>query len=323
MKRKLLFITIFLFYSTINCKASSPHFQLSTVNFQFNKDTLSFFTPSPILNKQRLHLVTYSAIGLYPLTMSWFYSQWYKDYDQTSFHLFNDANEWQQVDKVGHVFSAYAIGKPLMRIFQWTGMNNTKSVLYGAGIAYFYQTTIEVFDGFSTEWGFSMRDVAANTIGSGILISQQLLWKEQRITLKESFHQTKYSDYRPKMLGGNLMENIIKDYNGQTYWASLNVHAFLNNPQSKFPKWLSLAVGYGAEGMVGARTNPEAVDGKIVPPFRRYRQYYVGIDLDVARLETKSKFLNGFFKLINIVRLPAPAVEYNNNGGTKFYWLYF
>jgi VanZ family protein len=283
----------------------------------------SFFTPSPTLNKQRLHLVTYSAIGLYPATMSWFYTQWYSDYSQTNFHLFNDEAEWQQMDKCGHIMSAYSIGKPLFRIFQWTGMNDTKSVLYGAGIAYLYQSTIEMFDGFSSEWGFSLSDVGANTLGSAILISQQLLWNQQRIVLKESFHQTKYSAYRPNVLGKDLAENILKDYNGQTYWASVNVFSFLQNKESKFPKWLSVAVGYGAEGMVGARTNPSEVDGKVVPSFQQYRQYYLGLDFELSRLETKSKFLNGFFKVINIVRLPAPAVEFNQDRGTKFYWLYF
>jgi VanZ family protein len=255
--------------------------------------------------------------------MSWFYSEWYTNYSQTNFHLFNDEAEWLQMDKCGHVFSSYAIGKPLMRIFEWTGMDNTKSVLYGAGIAYMYQTTIEVFDGFSSEWGFSLSDMAANTIGSGILISQQLLWNEQRITLKESFHQTKYSAYRPNMLGENLAENILKDYNGQTYWASINLYSFLNKKQTKFPKWLSLAIGYGAEGMIGARTNAILVNGKAVPQLPRYRQYYIGLDLDLARVDTKSKFLSGLFKVINIIRLPAPAVEFNNGRGTRFYWVYF
>jgi hypothetical protein len=321
MKRRLLIILLFLF--CFRTQASPTDFQLSIYNLQFSKDSLSFFAPSPAPNKQRQQLVTYSAIGLYPVTMSWFCNQWYSEYAHSTFHLFNDGAEWQQMDKAGHIFSAYSIGKPLMKIFQWTGMNNTKSVLYGAGIAYFYQTTIEVFDGFSSEWGFSMSDVTANTLGSGILISQQLLWNEQRITLKESFHQTKYSEYRPGMLGENLLENIVKDYNGQTYWASINLYSFINRSQSKFPKWLSLAVGYGAEGMVGARLNPTDVDATAVPSFPRYRQYYLGIDFDLSRIETKSKFVNGFFKLINILHLPAPSVEFNNGQGTKFYWLYF
>jgi hypothetical protein len=320
MKRALL---LFFFLFAIKSKANP--FTPSTFNFQLStqNDSLPFFTPSPSLNKPRLHLVTYSAIGLYPLTMSWFYSEWYKNYDQTSFHLFNDQAEWLQMDKCGHVFSSYAIGKPLFRIFQWTGLDNTKSVLYGAGLAYIYQTTIEVFDGISSEWGFSLSDVAANTFGSGILISQQLIWNEQRISLKESFHQTKYSAYRPNMLGENLAENILKDYNGQTYWASINLRSFMSKTGNKFPKWLSLAIGYGAEGMIGARTNNILVNGEVVPLFPRYRQYYIGLDFDLSRIDTRSKLLNCVFKLINIVRLPAPAVEFNNRKGTKFYWLYF
>ncbi len=35
------------------------------------------------------------------------YSAWYSNYPQTNFHFFNDNNEWKQVDKVGHAYSAY------------------------------------------------------------------------------------------------------------------------------------------------------------------------------------------------------------------------
>jgi VanZ family protein len=313
MKKQIIF-SFFIFHFSF---VTASDFQVSS-----SPDTLSFFQPATSVNKQRIHLVTYSAIGLYPVTMSWFYTQWYRDYPQSSFHFFDDSKEWLQVDKAGHLFSSYSIGKPLMKIFEWTGLEKNKSVVYGAGIAYFYQTTIEVFDGLSSEWGFSVSDVASNTLGSAILISQQLLWEEQRITLKESFHQTKYSQYRQNLLGKNLVENILKDYNGQTYWACINPKSFMNK-SSRFPKWLSIAVGYGAEGMTGAFSNPELFNGEVSPVFKRYRQYYLGIDFDLSRIETKSKLLNGIFKVINIVRLPAPALEFNNGAKTKFYWLYF
>ena len=97
----------------------------------------------------------------------------------------------------------------------------------------------------------------------------------------------------------------------------------MNKGGNSFPKWLSLAIGYGTEGMIGARTNAILVDGEVIPQFPRYRQYYLGLDFDLARIETKSKLLNGLFKVINIVRLPAPAIEFNQGRETKFYWLYF
>ena len=63
---------------------------------------------------------------------------------------------------------------------------------------------------------------------------------------KFSFHTTKYASLRPNVLGSSLSEEIFKDYNGQTYWLSVNLHSFFKS--SKLPKWLNLAAGYGADG---------------------------------------------------------------------------
>jgi hypothetical protein len=60
---------------------------------------------------------------------------------------------------------------------------------------------------------------------------------------KFSFHTTQYQ-YRPNVLGSSLAEQMLKDYNGQTYWLSVNLHSFYKG--SKIPKWLNLAIGYGA-----------------------------------------------------------------------------
>ena len=68
-------------------------------------------------------------------------------------------------------------------------------MIYGATAGLTFLTAIEVLDGFSDEWGFSLGDFAANA-GTGFLVGQELLWKEQRIVLKYSFHQTGYAKIR-------------------------------------------------------------------------------------------------------------------------------
>ena len=40
---------------------------------------------------------------------------WYKNYPHTSFHTFNDAGEWLQVDKFGHAWTAYNTGESFRR----------------------------------------------------------------------------------------------------------------------------------------------------------------------------------------------------------------
>lgn len=285
-------------------------------------DSLSFFEPSPVYNPSRVKLIKYSVSGLYPISMYWLYSQWYKDHEQMEFHTFNDYNEWSQMDKAGHVFTAYTISQVGMRTLKWAGMNSRKSAWYGAGIGFVYQASFEVFDGFSSGWGFSFSDLAANGFGSAVFLGQQFGWNEQRVTLKYSFHQTEFAQFRRNLLGSGLAENFIKDYNGQTYWLCINPRSFMK-AESRFPPWLGIALGYGADGLLGGRSNPVVADGKVVPLYDRYRQYYLSLDIDLSKIQTKSKFLSGVFKVINFIKLPAPAIEFNSHHKTTYYAFYF
>jgi hypothetical protein len=312
-------LLIFIFFQVFRSDAGSP---LRQENFSLRNDSVGLIDVSPVPDKSRLKLIGYTIAITYPVSMAWLYTQWYQDYPQSSFHFFNDNGEWLQVDKVAHMWNTYNISKPLMKLFYWAGVDQKKSALYGAGIAYVFQTTIEIFDGFSSEWGFSYGDAIANTLGAGALVSQQLIWDQQRIVLKYSFHQTEYADYRPDVLGSNVMEGILKDYNGLTCWMSINPYSFMKK-DCAFPKWLSLGLGYGAEGMTGGFENPTEVDGQPIPQSERYRQYYLAIDFDLARIKTRSKFWGGLFKLINIIHLPAPTIEFNQGRATKFHALYF
>ncbi len=314
------FILLFLFFQFLVSQASEPTFSKLSSDTAFT-DSIHFFSNTLQANKKRINLLNYSISGTYGLSMYWLYTQWYKDYPGSSFHFFNDNSEWLQMDKFAHTWDAYLISKSISKCYKWAGYENKKSILYGIAITGLYQTTIEVFDGFSKEWGFSGGDILANSIGLASFAFQELHWKEQRITLKLSFHQTKYSSYRPKLLGENIFENIIKDYNGLTNWVCINPHSFFKN--SVFPKWLSLAIGFGAEGMTGGKTNPEIVNGKIIPAFDRYRQYYFSVDFELSKIKTQSAFFSSLFRIINIVHLPAPAIEFRSGGKPQYKALYF
>ena len=128
--------------------------------------------------------------------------------------------------------------------------------------------------------------------------------------------------YRPNLLGDRVVENVFKDYNGQSYWLSINIASFLN-AESKFPKWLNIALGYGAEGMIGANENPSTIGGEIIPYFDRYRKVLFSLDLDLSRIKTKSPVLKCLFKTFSIFKIPFPALEYNKPDGLKLYPLYF
>ena len=247
---------------------------------------------------------------------------WYADYPQSSFHFFNDNNEWLQMDKIGHTTSSYNIGKTGYELLRLSGVEKEKALWYGGTTGFFYLAAIEIMDGFSAEWGASPGDVAANALGTAAFIGQQLAWDQQRILLKWSYHNSRYARYNSNILGTSLPERMVKDYNGQTYWLSANIRSFLPD-DSNFPGWLNLALGYSADGMIGAKSNPAEINGNSIPSFIRTRQYFLSFDLDLTRTKTKSKVLKMVFNFIGVLKFPFPAVEYNSDRGVVFHGLYF
>lgn len=283
----------------------------------------SFFTPSDTSDPFRIRLVAYSTAGLYVAGMTGLYQVWYKDYDLIHFHFFNDFDEWFQYDKMGHVGSAYYLSRWGMGLYRWTGMNRKKAIWIGGTVGLGFMTTIEIFDGFSAEWGFSVSDLAANTLGTAIAISQQLMWNEQRISFKYSYKPSDYAPYRPDLFGKSLPEKIVKDYNGQTVWLSANIKSLLAMRDSRFPEWLNIAAGYGIEGLTGANFNPLTYNGNPVPPSERYRQFYVAPDIDFTKIRTNKKGLKFLFSVLGFIKVPAPAIELNRVDKIKFHPLYF
>lgn len=274
-----------------------------------------FLEPSDTLNTKKRNLVIVSESVLTSAALIGLNQLWYADYEKSSFRFKNDNNDWLQMDKAGHVYSSYHLGRLSAEMLAWSGVSKKNQLIYGAGYGFVFLTAVEVFDGYSAEWGFSWGDVAANATGTALYVSQELLWNEQRIIPKFSFHNTKYANQRPELLGENFNEQILKDYNGQTYWLSANIHSFAKT--SKIPKWLNLAVGYSAEGMLSSQKNDFMINDD------RFRQFYLSFDVDLSKIETNSHFLKTIFSLFNTVKIPAPTFEINSSGKSKFHVFYF
>jgi hypothetical protein len=267
--------------------------------------------------KNRTWLVAGANVAGYGGTMVGLYNAWYDDYPQSGFHSFNDWPEWKQVDKVGHLYSAYIESKVSMKMWKWTGIDRKKWIWLGGMSGAAYQTVIEVLDGFSEEWGWSWADFGANILGSSAAVAQELAWNEQRIQLKFSCHRITYNDPQlnkrsDQLFGKGFAERSLKDYNGQTYWASVNLRSFFKD--SKLPPWLSIAVGYGAEGMFGGTQNIAKDKSGIItfnrPDIKRVRQWYLAPDIDLERIKTRSKALKFMFVALNALKFPMPALEY-------------
>ncbi|WP_406028341.1 DUF2279 domain-containing protein [Winogradskyella sp.] len=279
---------------------------------QFN----SFLKPSDSLNLTRRNIVVITETALATATLVGLNQLWYADYPRSKFQTLDDSGEWLQMDKMGHVFSSYQLGRLGANALSWAGVSKKNQLIYGSTLGLGFLTAVEVLDGFSEEWGFSWTDMAANAAGTGLHVGQELLWDEQRILLKYSFQRTQFAQQRPNILGSGLSEEFLKDYNGQTYWLSANINSFLKT--ETIPNWLNIAFGYGADGMLTGNPNDLSVLNQ-----NRTRQYYLSLDVDLTRIKTNSHVLKSIFDVLNVIKLPFPAIEINSNGRIKGHYIYF
>jgi hypothetical protein len=266
-----------------------------------------------IKQKRVLKTLAITAATTYTAGMIGLHQLWYKDAPRESFHFFNDNHEWKQMDKWGHFYSTFQLSHVTSKGLQHGLVNERKADLIGSLVGFGVMLPIEIFDGFSSTYGASTGDLIANASGSVFYLTQKYLWNDIRIHPKFSFHRSPYAAMRPTMLGEKFSSELLKDYNGQTYWLSIDVDSFI-----EFPKWLNIAVGYGAEGMVHARTTSNEQAGYGTP----YRQLYVALDFDLSGFKSRSKFVNTLLFVGNMIKLPAPTLCFSHRG-TTFLPFYF
>ncbi len=242
---------------------------------------------------------------------------WYKNYPRSSMHAFNDNGEWLQVDKVGHAFSSYTLSNQLKSLYTWSCAPQKSIPYYCAVTSLVFMSSIEILDGRSAQWGFSWGDMMANTTGSLLFFSQEKIWEEQRIMLKFSYTPSTFASVNSELLGRNFQQRLMKDYNAQTYWASFNVHSFLASG-ADFPRWLNIAIGYGATKMITAKNAADDVNN-----FQREREFYFSFDADLERVRWKKKWMQRTAKVLSFIKIPGPTLEIRENGNLKIHGLFF
>lgn len=236
---------------------------------------------------------------------------WYATYATETFHFFNDADQWMQMDKFGHAFTGYLITNELNRLHYWAAGDRQPWV--GAVYAMSYLSTLEIMDGFSSGWGFSGADMLANGLGVGLAFSQDFFFKRQIIIPKFSFSRTSFASVRPEILGSTYMEQLLKDYNGQTYWVSLPVANFLKLPK-RF-HWICISLGYGCDAkLVGSQ---DTWNG-----FNARRQVYLSFDIDCSSLAPRHPKLNNVLTHLNWIKVPFPSLEFSTDKA-RFHWISF
>lgn len=305
-------------------------------------DSWQWLAPRDTLDKKRFWITAGIGAGIYSSVSVGLYYTWYKDFELGGFRTFDDSREWLQMDKTGHWITTYNEAQWIYDGARWTGLNKKKSLIMAGVVSTMLQGTVEVMDGFSEKWGFSWSDVGFNTLGMASFVAQQAIWDEQRILFKASSNWQTAPNFMvtsvdgsatsslrqrsDELFGTGIAERYLKDYNAVTAWASVNVRSFA--PDSKWPKWLNVAVGYGASHLYGGFENEwtdEEGNTFVVPEevFPRQRQYFLSLDIDFRRIPTKKRWLKTIFNILNFAKFPAPALEVTGLGVVKMHPIYF
>lgn len=314
--RYFLFVATFFFFENAYAQYTEERIDLSD-------------TSGTVHHSNKVKLVTAAHVAVYGGSITGLSMMWYSKQPQSAFHFFDDNAEWLQVDKTGHFYGAYEMGRASHALWQWAGLSRKKSIWLGGLSGLTFQTIIEVLDGFQADYGFSTGDYIANLAGTATFVSQQLAWDEQRILVKFSAAPARYRspDLQKRaedIYGSSFPEKLFKDYNHQHYWLSADIHSLFQT--GTWPEWLAIAVGYGADGMFGARSNTAYnKDGALIfdrSDIKRHRQWFLSPDIHFSKIRTRKKGVKVLLFVLDAIKIPAPTLEFSN-GKFKGHFIYF
>lgn len=244
---------------------------------------------------------------------------WYANTARTEWHWYDRAggrtwyDDWftyEQQDKLGHVYSSWALTHAAIAYGRWSGLSRRKAALLGVGASTVFHAQIEFFDGFSDAYGASRTDLLANATGSALAGVQHLYpdatdW----FALKYSYRPSPYYD-PDRALG-----NAIQDYQGITFWLSLRPERMLPRRAGRYwPDGLALSVGHSGTGL------GHPISGVGNTPEHR-RQLYVGPDVVVGELIDLPPSLRVVERVLSFIRLPLPTLQVAPN--VQWHWVYF
>jgi hypothetical protein len=258
------------------------------------------------VNSTRLVLVGGVLLGSMITIHIYQQNGWWKD-NRAPFHFREDLKYGLYVDKIGHFWGAAVLTEVVSLSLEWADVPRESALLYGAGAAVLFQTYIEVEDGFS-KWGFDRVDFLSDVAGAAWPLARYHVPSLQNFDLKFSYLPSPLINQSGGTGFRGQQHLIMDDYEGQTFWLSVNVNNALPTvAQPYWPDFLRLAVGYGARDI--ATPQP-------------YRVYFIAFDYDMSKIIPNStSFLKAVNRLLSYLHLPAPAVQISPT--TIWYGLYF
>ncbi|MGE5316306.1 MAG: DUF2279 domain-containing protein [Acidobacteriota bacterium] len=232
------------------------------------------------------------------------YEWWWRDdylYKPHKFLYKNDGgftNYSLGVDKCGHFFTSYVYFHTFYDLMKWADYSDKTAFWTALAVPAAHAISIEMMDGFA-KYGFSSYDLAANFLGMGYAYAQIRVPALQNFTFKWSYYPTAAYE-RPDQDWG-----LSHDYSGHIYWLSVNMKEVLPEGMARYwPKFLNLAVGYGA-------TNVSYGDDMV----HAKHKFAVSLDYNLSSFDIANDTWAMVVRLLDRFHYPAPGLRYI--GGEK------
>ena len=237
-------------------------------------------------------------------------------------------NDWSgetylNIDKAGHFFGGLFMAQGMMQAYAWTGFTPPTAAALGTLTSWAALLEIEMRDAHFDQWGFSIPDFVANSVGAGVPLMHTLFPATRIVNFKLGYHPSRlYRDRVDRQAAGKPhYDHLIDDYEGMTFWMTLAVDDLLRGEiERRWPDQLGLALGYGAVGLHGENAKSTGPD-RGYPELPDARpELFLALDYDTRYLPGEGPLWSLFKSQLRWIHLPAPTVRLYPE--LRFYLLY-
>lgn len=240
-----------------------------TKNFDLNLTTQEVYTAEttdvPLTDEELYNRVIYTNLIGAAVVTAWGVAFW--DYFTiqpvaNNEGWFGQNTKYGGADKLGHMYSTYLWSLGFASLYEYWGMKEDESMVYGPLTAWLFQGIMEVGDSFSASQGFSYEDMVMNTVGAGFYYL-----REKYPSLKSKLDLR--LEYVPNF---NSEADIFTQYNSMKYLFALKFSGF-ESMESSFLRYGELHLGYYTRGYQDHNLYTQ-----------QERVLYVGIGINVSEV---------------------------------------
>ncbi len=274
---------------------------------------------------KRLALIGGAGAVFHYLGFKYVDRAWYQGQQTNSIRWIYDwgGDTYVNLDKGGHFMGGIFMAQTLNEAYAWAGFSPRKAALLGTMTSWAALLEVEMRDAYFDQWGFSVPDFVANTLGASIPLVHAFFPRTRAVRFKFGYHPSRlYLDQAERAAANRPhIDHIIDDYEGMTFWATLALDDILvGRGKEIWPDWLGLALGYGATGLHGSNVKSRG-RFKYYPDRPDARpEIIVALDYDARYLPGHSPLWDYFKNQLNWLHLPSPAVRIYPD--LRFYFLY-